>query len=140
MPKTPLFSLAGHPPSPPHRSKPIQNQIHSSIASTTSSSTASAAPGSPPPPPPSLSTAVFPHPWFGTSTNSRCTATITSPNWVHRLNIDDFEIEDAVRPDFPCPYCYEDFEIVSLCSHLEDEHLFESKSAEKVCRLVVENQ
>ncbi|KAE8714976.1 integrator complex subunit 9-like [Hibiscus syriacus] len=46
-----------------------------------------------------------------------------------RLNIDDFEVENEVRPDFPCPYCYEDFDIVSLCSHLEDEHPCESKVA-----------
>ncbi|TXG47455.1 hypothetical protein EZV62_026749 [Acer yangbiense] len=46
----------------------------------------------------------------------------------NRLNIDDFEVEDdQVRPDFPCPYCYEDFDIASLCSHLEDEHSCESK-------------
>ncbi|KAA8519749.1 hypothetical protein F0562_014005 [Nyssa sinensis] len=46
---------------------------------------------------------------------------------IDRLNIDDFEVEDEVRPEFPCPYCYEDFDIVSLCSHLEDEHSCESK-------------
>ncbi|KAJ8761438.1 hypothetical protein K2173_001569 [Erythroxylum novogranatense] len=46
---------------------------------------------------------------------------------LDRLSIDDFEVDDEVRPDFPCPYCYEDFDIVSLCSHLEDEHSCESK-------------
>lgn len=46
---------------------------------------------------------------------------------LDRLSIDDFEVEDDVRPDFPCPYCYEDFDIASLCSHLEDEHSCESK-------------
>ncbi|XP_042500259.1 protein DEHYDRATION-INDUCED 19-like [Macadamia integrifolia] len=46
---------------------------------------------------------------------------------LDRLNIDDFEVEEEVRPDFPCPYCYEDYDIASLCSHLEDEHPFESK-------------
>lgn len=46
---------------------------------------------------------------------------------LDRLSIDDIEMEDEVRPDFPCPYCYEDFDIVSLCSHLEDEHSCESK-------------
>ncbi|XP_077212483.1 protein DEHYDRATION-INDUCED 19-like isoform X1 [Tasmannia lanceolata] len=44
-----------------------------------------------------------------------------------RLAIDDFEVEEEVRPDFPCPYCYEDYDIASLCSHLEDEHPIESK-------------
>ncbi|KDP21002.1 hypothetical protein JCGZ_21473 [Jatropha curcas] len=46
---------------------------------------------------------------------------------LDRLSIDDFEVEDEIRPDFPCPYCYEDFDIASLCSHLEDEHSCESK-------------
>ncbi|WCJ27084.1 Protein DEHYDRATION-INDUCED 19 [Euphorbia peplus] len=46
---------------------------------------------------------------------------------LDRLSIDEFEVEDDVRPDFPCPYCYEDFDIASLCSHLEDEHSCESK-------------
>ena len=51
---------------------------------------------------------------------------------LDRLGIDDFEVEDEVRPDFPCPYCYEDFDIVSLCSHLEDEHSCESKVTVRV--------
>ncbi|KAK9267112.1 hypothetical protein L1049_010619 [Liquidambar formosana] len=46
---------------------------------------------------------------------------------LDRLSVDDFEVEDEVRPDFPCPYCYEDFDVVSLCSHLEDEHSCESR-------------
>lgn len=46
---------------------------------------------------------------------------------LDRLGIDDFDVEEEVRPDFPCPYCYEDFDIASLCSHLEDEHSCESR-------------
>ncbi|GAB2298646.1 hypothetical protein Dimus_032715 [Dionaea muscipula] len=45
-----------------------------------------------------------------------------------RLNVDDFEVEDETRPDIPCPYCYEDFDIASLCNHLEDEHASESNA------------
>ncbi|CAN4078898.1 unnamed protein product [Withania somnifera] len=45
----------------------------------------------------------------------------------HRLSIDDFEVEEEVRPDFPCPYCYEDFDIASLCFHLEEDHSCESR-------------
>ncbi|KAF9672378.1 hypothetical protein SADUNF_Sadunf11G0035400 [Salix dunnii] len=48
---------------------------------------------------------------------------------LDRFSIDDFEVEEEVRPDFPCPYCDEDFDIGSLCSHLEDEHSYESKVA-----------
>ncbi|KAI3867831.1 hypothetical protein MKW92_049125 [Papaver armeniacum] len=46
---------------------------------------------------------------------------------LDRLNIDDLLAEEESRPDFPCPYCFEDYDIASLCSHLEDEHPFESK-------------
>lgn len=44
-----------------------------------------------------------------------------------RFGYDDIEPEDDGRSDFPCPYCYEDHDITSLCTHLEDEHPFESK-------------
>ncbi|KAK7246465.1 hypothetical protein RIF29_41333 [Crotalaria pallida] len=44
-----------------------------------------------------------------------------------RLGMEDFDVEDDGRLDLPCPYCYEDFDIVSLCSHLEDQHSCESK-------------
>ncbi|KAL2473649.1 Protein DEHYDRATION-INDUCED 19-like protein 3 [Forsythia ovata] len=50
---------------------------------------------------------------------------------LDRFNIDDFDVEEDVRPDFPCPYCYEEFDIASLCSHLEDEHSFESKATRR---------
>ncbi|GLJ37842.1 hypothetical protein SUGI_0769770 [Cryptomeria japonica] len=46
-----------------------------------------------------------------------------------RLSVDGFEVEEDVRPDFPCPYCYEEYDIASLCSHLEDEHSYEAKPA-----------
>lgn len=48
---------------------------------------------------------------------------------LDRLGMEDFELEEEVRPDFPCPYCYEDHDLSSLCSHLEDDHPFESKAA-----------
>ncbi|KAK4345082.1 hypothetical protein RND71_035258 [Anisodus tanguticus] len=51
-----------------------------------------------------------------------------------RLSVDDFEVEEETRPNFPCPYCYEDFDIASLCSHIEDEHSCESKVTVSFCR------
>ncbi|CAN6444441.1 unnamed protein product [Victoria cruziana] len=43
------------------------------------------------------------------------------PGGDRRSLMDDLETEE-LRPDYPCPYCYEDYDIASLCSHLEDEH------------------
>ncbi|KQJ94593.1 protein DEHYDRATION-INDUCED 19 homolog 4 [Brachypodium distachyon] len=51
----------------------------------------------------------------------------TTASHQDRFGYDDIEPEDEVRPDFPCPYCYEDHDITSLCAHLEDDHPFESK-------------
>ncbi|XP_078438767.1 protein DEHYDRATION-INDUCED 19 homolog 4-like [Wolffia australiana] len=47
---------------------------------------------------------------------------------LDRLIFDDFDLEEDGRLDFPCPYCYEDHDIASLCFHLEEEHAFESKA------------
>ncbi|KZV53228.1 protein DEHYDRATION-INDUCED 194-like [Dorcoceras hygrometricum] len=46
-----------------------------------------------------------------------------------RFGRDDFEVEEDHRSDFPCPYCFEEFDIASLCPHLEDEHPYESRPA-----------
>ncbi|XP_078164047.1 protein DEHYDRATION-INDUCED 19-like [Carex rostrata] len=46
-----------------------------------------------------------------------------------RVGIDEFEMEDEIRPELPCPYCYEDHDVTSLCAHLEEEHPFESRAA-----------
>ncbi|XP_006648568.1 protein DEHYDRATION-INDUCED 19 homolog 4 [Oryza brachyantha] len=54
-------------------------------------------------------------------------AATVSHSHLDRYGYDDIQPEDEVRPDFPCPYCYEDHDITSLCAHLEDEHPFESK-------------
>ncbi|KAL0903164.1 hypothetical protein M5K25_027521 [Dendrobium thyrsiflorum] len=36
--------------------------------------------------------------------------------------------EDEWRPEFPCPLCDEDFDIVGLCCHIDDDHPFEAKN------------
>ncbi|PKU60103.1 protein DEHYDRATION-INDUCED 19 isoform X2 [Dendrobium catenatum] len=50
-------------------------------------------------------------------------------SYSDRFDVDEYELEEEVRSDFPCPFCDEDHDIASLCSHLEDEHPFESKAA-----------
>ncbi|URE40220.1 hypothetical protein MUK42_17980 [Musa troglodytarum] len=36
--------------------------------------------------------------------------------------------EDDPRAEFPCPFCSEDFDIVGLCCHIDDEHPVEAKN------------
>ncbi|XP_028777434.1 protein DEHYDRATION-INDUCED 19 homolog 4 isoform X1 [Neltuma alba] len=45
---------------------------------------------------------------------------------LDRLGIYDFVVEDEVRPDYSSSY--EDVDIASLCSNLEDEHACESRA------------
>ncbi|KAH7415922.1 hypothetical protein KP509_14G066800 [Ceratopteris richardii] len=44
------------------------------------------------------------------------------------LHYDDFEGDTDALFEFSCPFCYLEFDIGSLCSHLEEVHNLESKS------------
>ncbi|OAY84222.1 protein DEHYDRATION-INDUCED 19-like [Ananas comosus] len=48
---------------------------------------------------------------------------------LDRLGFNDLEVEEEIRGDFSCPYCYDDHDFMSLCAHLEEEHSLESKLA-----------
>ncbi|XP_060170751.1 protein DEHYDRATION-INDUCED 19 homolog 6-like isoform X2 [Lycium barbarum] len=41
----------------------------------------------------------------------------------------DNEAEEDVRAWLPCPFCYIEIEVSTLCSHLQDEHCFDLKNA-----------
>ncbi|KAL8108097.1 hypothetical protein AgCh_024516 [Apium graveolens] len=52
----------------------------------------------------------------------------SSSSHMDRLNMDDFvDVEEEGRPDFPCPYCYDEYDLASLCLHLKDDHPSESR-------------
>ncbi|CAI0469889.1 unnamed protein product [Linum tenue] len=38
------------------------------------------------------------------------------------------DTDDHLLADFPCPYCEEDYDLVELCCHIDDEHPYEPKS------------
>lgn len=42
--------------------------------------------------------------------------------------LDDAEGDDR-KPCFPCPFCYVDIEVTTLCIHLQEEHCFDFKNA-----------
>ncbi|VAH10604.1 unnamed protein product [Triticum turgidum subsp. durum] len=49
-----------------------------------------------------------------------------------RAGMDELDMdgdENAGRPDFACPYCYEDHDVASLVAHLEEDHPFEPHAA-----------
>ena len=48
---------------------------------------------------------------------------------VDRAGMEELDMDEEVRPEFACPYCYEDHDVASLCAHLEEEHPFEPHAA-----------
>ena len=41
---------------------------------------------------------------------------------------EDIDGEDESRPEFLCPFCAEDFDVVGLCCHIDEEHAIEAKN------------
>ncbi|PKA52739.1 Protein dehydration-induced 19 like 3 [Apostasia shenzhenica] len=44
------------------------------------------------------------------------------------LTFVEMEGEEESRAEFPCPFCDEDYDIVGLCCHIDDEHQAEAKN------------
>nr|XP_017221000.1 PREDICTED: protein DEHYDRATION-INDUCED 19-like isoform X2 [Daucus carota subsp. sativus] len=56
------------------------------------------------------------------------------------LIAEEDEEEDEDDDDgtgYPCPYCYEEFDFIPLCHHLEHEHY--TQTAETICTICAEN-
>eukprot|EP01018_Ginkgo_biloba_P024023 Gb_18994 [translate_table: standard] len=45
------------------------------------------------------------------------------------ISLEDLEEDDEMREDFTCPFCYKDFDIGTLCHHIEDEHCYDTYNA-----------
>ncbi|CAI9771087.1 unnamed protein product [Fraxinus pennsylvanica] len=41
---------------------------------------------------------------------------------------EEYEGEEELRPEFLCPFCADEFDIVGLCCHIDDEHAIEAKN------------
>jgi len=47
--------------------------------------------------------------------------------WTEALLGDDFIVEDECKQEFSCPFCAEEFDIVGLVCHIDEEHQVEVK-------------
>lgn len=43
------------------------------------------------------------------------------------MDLEDIEGDDDIEADYSCPFCSENFDIVGLCLHIEEEHYDEAK-------------
>lgn len=41
---------------------------------------------------------------------------------------EELEGEEEQKPEFLCPFCAEDFDVVGLCCHIDEEHAIEAKN------------
>ncbi|KAK3198324.1 hypothetical protein Dsin_021739 [Dipteronia sinensis] len=44
------------------------------------------------------------------------------------MGFEEFDGDDDVREEFPCPFCSEYYDIVGLCCHIDDEHPAEANN------------
>lgn len=51
-----------------------------------------------------------------------------SCNITDVYNGEEFEGEDEQNAEYLCPFCTEDFDMVGLCCHIDEEHAVEAKN------------
>ncbi|KAF5738744.1 drought-responsive family protein [Tripterygium wilfordii] len=66
------------------------------------------------------------------SRNARLSAT-SSRRYQSRSDLlygghDEIEVDEDSRLEFLCPFCAEDFDIVGLCCHIDEDHPIEAKN------------
>ncbi|KAK3194192.1 hypothetical protein Dsin_025502 [Dipteronia sinensis] len=67
--------------------------------------------------------------YFGLSTSSRNYQSTLKSQFDICIDFEDIEDDDEeLRGDFFCPLCSEDFDLVGLCCHIEEDHPIEAKS------------
>ncbi|KAK1270660.1 hypothetical protein QJS04_geneDACA004302 [Acorus gramineus] len=71
------------------------------------------------------------------SSNYLSTVQVSRLSSETHLIMDDVEGDEDIRTCFPCPFCYVEIEIHVLCTHLTEEHCFDTKNA--VCPVCAEN-
>lgn len=52
----------------------------------------------------------------------------SSRRFQSRSGEEYYEGGEELRPEFLCPFCAEDFDIVGLCCHIDEEHAVEAKN------------
>ncbi|CAN1281357.1 Protein DEHYDRATION-INDUCED 19 homolog 7 [Linum perenne] len=65
---------------------------------------------------------------------------MASESWSSRLSrrylikpnvYEEAELEDDSKAEFMCPFCAEDFDVLGLCCHVDEEHPVETKNGRK---------
>ncbi|OVA02586.1 Drought induced 19 protein-like [Macleaya cordata] len=67
--------------------------------------------------------------WSGrfSTTSKRYQSALQSRSDLY-MGFEEIDGDDDPRAEFPCPFCSEDFDIIGLCCHIDDEHPVEAKN------------
>ncbi|KAA8549118.1 hypothetical protein F0562_000802 [Nyssa sinensis] len=63
---------------------------------------------------------------FELSTSSKHTT--LEPLYDDHIDIEEIEEDDDLKSELICPFCSEDFDLVGLCCHIDDEHPAEAQT------------
>ncbi|XWS36140.1 hypothetical protein CRYUN_Cryun20dG0059100 [Craigia yunnanensis] len=47
------------------------------------------------------------------------------------IDFEEIEEDDELKTEYPCPYCSEDFDLLGLCCHIDEEHHLEANYGAK---------
>lgn len=50
---------------------------------------------------------------------------------------EEMEGDEETRPEYMCPFCAEDFDMVGLCCHIDEEHMVEAKNGVSFILLIL---
>lgn len=59
-------------------------------------------------------------------------------SWLRVADVysgEEFEGEEEQKSEFLCPFCSEDFDVVGLCCHIDEEHAVEAKNGVPTLRI-----
>ncbi|KAI4349703.1 hypothetical protein L6164_010265 [Bauhinia variegata] len=63
---------------------------------------------------------------FALSTASRGFQSTLKSHFELCIDFEDVDGDDELKTVYPCPFCTEDFDLLELCCHIDDEHPIES--------------
>ncbi|WRX10841.1 Drought induced 19 protein type [Theobroma cacao] len=63
---------------------------------------------------------------FGFSASSRSYQSTLKSQSDRCIDFEEIEEDDELKTEYPCPYCSEDFDLLGLCCHIDEEHHLEA--------------
>ncbi|OMO63920.1 Drought-responsive family protein [Corchorus capsularis] len=63
---------------------------------------------------------------FGVSASSRSYQSALKSLSDLCIDFEEIEEDDELKTEYPCPYCSEDYDLLGLCCHIDEEHHLEA--------------